>query len=89
MGVVGSATLLTSVANEEIIPAPPAEWDIGYNFYRFELLNDQGCSIIVNGSDPMYLRPGQGFETQKGDEIVRSIKIVEDGVTFNWMGHLG
>ena len=87
VAVYGSATLLTSVANEEIIPDPPLNWDIGYSFYKFEMLNDMACTIKANGSDPVYIRSGQGFKTVEGDAPIKSFVIVEDGVTFNWIGH--
>ena len=84
---MGSSGILTSVANAEIIPSPPSHWSGKYYFYKFTFMNDQECKIIINDSNmQIYLRAGQGFEMNEVDASIHSFKIVESGVTYNWMG---
>ena len=86
--IIGSAALETSVAGAEIIPAVPLTWvNAYYSFNKFEFVNDQICTIKVNGGDPIYLRANQGFKTEKGDIQVTSFKVVEANITYNWIGH--
>lgn len=47
-GYKASPNLETSVANVNILPAPPAEWTKGYQFYKFSFLNDQDCHVLIN-----------------------------------------
>lgn len=60
-GYIGSPILEKSESNQEVIPSPPATWTIKYSFYKFSFSNDQECHVSINGGDPIYLRPGQGF----------------------------
>lgn len=71
--VLGSDEILTSVANAEILNRPVR---------NFELVNDQPCTISINGSDPIHLRALQGVAF----DIAYSVKIQENGITFNWIG---
>ena len=74
---IGSAALETSVAAQEIIPT------IQYGvIYDFEMLNDQACHISVNGGSYIYLRAEQGIQL----DMVTSLKIQENNITFNWVG---
>ena len=87
-GIIGSAALQISVAGAEIVPSPPITWvNVNYSFDKFEFVNDQICTVIVNGSDPIYLRANQGFKTEKGDMDITSFKVVEGAITYNWLGH--
>lgn len=91
MGIdyLGSPSLQTSVANAEILPAPPENFSLGkkYNFYKFAYMNDQDCSVLINSNTtPIFLRAGQGFETNEADAPIYSFKIVEAGITYNWLG---
>jgi hypothetical protein len=82
-GYIGSNSLQTSTANQEIIPSIP----IQYNLYKFQFQNDEDCSIFINKSAaPLFLRAGQGFEMDKNDAPIYSFKIVEADITFNWIG---
>lgn len=86
-GYLGSTGLLTSIANAQILPTPPSNWTRKYYFYKFAFMNDQECRIILNDSNQqIYLRAGQGFEMNEIDNPIWSFKIVESGVTYNWMG---
>ena len=73
--VLGSTALQTSTADLEILPANTA-------LINFELMNDQLCTIAVNGGTPIYLRALQGIHI----DVANSIKIHEAGITFNWIG---
>lgn len=86
-GYHGSENKQISTANEEVVPIPPANWTTKYNFYKFSFRNDQECHVIVNGSDKqLYLRANQGFETELTDAPIHSFKVVEEGISFNWLG---
>lgn len=76
--VLGSSALQTSVANAEIIPT-------GKTIINFKLMNDQVCTISINGQTAVYVRANQGIEIP----VVTSCKIVENGITFNWIGISG
>lgn len=71
--IYGSASLQTSVAGEEILNTI---------LYDFELINDQSCHISINGGPYIYLRALQGIQMP----VMKSIKIQEDSITFNWIG---
>ena len=87
-GIIGSSELETSVAGAEIVPSPPVEWvNANYSFNKFEFVNDQACTVIVNNSDPIYLRASQGFKAEKRDMNITSFKVVEGAITYNWIGH--
>lgn len=75
--IVGSATLVTSVANAEIIAT-------GTRVFNLAMQNDGQCTIIVNGNPPVFLRSEQGIFVS----VCSSFKIVEAGVTYNWTGVL-
>jgi len=73
--VIGSSSLETSVANAEIIPT-------NARIINFELLNDQVCTISINDQTPVYIRANQGVTLA----VVNSCKIIQAGITFNWIG---
>jgi len=83
---LGSPNIQTSVANEEIVPVKPANWTMGYSFYKFDFLNKSSCHIIVNNGDPIYLEANNGFSTTEVDAIISSFKVVESGILFQWVG---
>jgi len=86
--ITGSATLLTSVANTQVIPVPPVDWvNAYYAFYKFVFTNDIACTIKINGGDPIYLAAGQGFTVDKGDLVVTSFVIVTANVKYTWVGY--
>jgi len=73
--VIGSPSLQTSVAEVEIIPAKA-------RIINFELLNDQVCTISINNQTPVYIRANQGISIS----VVDSCKIMENNITYNWIG---
>ena len=77
--VEGSEDIETSVAGEEIIPS-----GVG-RILNFELLNDNECHININGSGYKIIRAGQGVAIP----VVKSVKIEENGITYNWIGIKG
>jgi len=84
--VYGSAALQTSVAEAEIVPTISGWENSGLAFKTFELLNKEICHISINGSGDIYLAAGQGVKFSFGDGTVKSVKITEDNITFNWIG---
>lgn len=84
-GFIASNTLKTSTANLEIIPTPPSTYyKKKYGCYRMSFLNDQDCTVIVNGTE-IFLRAGQGFETNEVDAEIYSFIIKESGITYNFV----
>lgn len=85
-GFIGSSVLKTSVANEQLIPTPPSNYyRKQYSCYRFSFLNDQNCTVIANGTE-LFLRAGQGFETDENDVEIYSFIVKEAGITYNFIG---
>lgn len=86
-GYIGSSSLQTSTANQEIIPAPTnSNWTHGYNLYKFEYANDQSCTVKINNDEEIFLRAGQGFKMDHMDSPIWSFVVKEAGVTFNFVG---
>jgi hypothetical protein len=85
-GYIGSPSLQTSTANQEIIPTKPAGWTHGYNLYKFSFMNDQDCVVVINNLAPIFLRAGQGMNVDNMDSPVWSFKITTSGITFNFVG---
>jgi hypothetical protein len=79
--IEGSPEVLASVANAEIIPA-------GKSYLSFQLLNDQDCTIKVNGSNPIFIRANQGFSSTFEHSPIYSFKIVEAAKTYTWIGSI-
>lgn len=73
--IKGSPSLQTSVANAEIVSA---------SIRNFAFMNDQACTVIINGGDNIYLRAEQGLFIP----VCNSFKITTNGITFNWVGVL-
>jgi hypothetical protein len=84
--IIGSSAKQTSQANAEIVPSPPQDWiNVVYTFKEFELLNDQDCTLIVDGGSEVFLRANQGFKYSSEHKPIKSVKIKEAGITFNWI----
>ena len=49
-------------------------------------MNDQDCHVSINDSSWIFIRGGQGFNTEPADDNLHSFKIQEAGITFNWIG---
>lgn len=86
MNFIGSEQVETSVANQEILPNPPSNWTVPYALTQFSFQNDQECTLIINGKDKVFLREGQGFTTGFQKAKIQSVKILEDGIAYNWVG---
>jgi len=86
-GIIGSDGIKTSVAGAEIIPDAIATkgWTEGYEIRQFSLLNNQACTISINGMSAVYLSAGQGLNIDDS-LLVSSVKIIEGGITYNWIG---
>jgi hypothetical protein len=81
--------MTTSSPNSEIIPSPPAElnWTQGYKLYKFSFSNpNQACHVKINGGSPIYLSASQGFEMDESDDPIESFIIVENGISYNFIG---
>jgi hypothetical protein len=88
-GFIGSPSLQTSVAGADIIPSPPSNYALGkkYSLYKLAFMNDSDCSVLINeNSAAIFLRAGQGFETNELDSPIYSFKIVEAGISYNFLG---
>jgi hypothetical protein len=85
-GYIGTPTLQTSTANQELVPTPPSTYPYkNYCLYRMSFLNDQDCTIILNGTTTLFLRAGQGFESNSDDLGITSFVIKEAGITYNFV----
>ncbi|MFS0776072.1 hypothetical protein ABC255_08710 [Neobacillus sp. 3P2-tot-E-2] len=54
-------------------------------YYKFSFNNGADCHIKVNGVR-LFLKAGQGFETDYVDALVTSVVIEESGIGYNWIG---
>lgn len=82
----GSSSVLTSAANEEVVPEAPSNWTLGYRFYKFSFINKNACVIKVNNGEEIYLETEQGFESDKDDQEVGSFVIVTPDTQYTWIG---
>lgn len=83
---LGSEAVQTSIANKEILPKPPKNWTMGYHLYKFSIMNYSDCTLVINNKAKLFLRANQGFNSDSQDASISSVKIVESGVEFNWIG---
>jgi hypothetical protein len=85
-GYIGSSQLLTSTVNQEIIPSPPSSKPFKkYSLYQMSFLNDQNCTVVINEDATIFLRAGQGFESDSEDMPIYSFVVKESGITYNWI----
>ncbi|PGZ96931.1 hypothetical protein COE51_16300 [Bacillus pseudomycoides] len=82
---IGSPDLLTSTANQEVIPPPPSNWTSGYRFYDFDFNNLQDCHVKINGSLPIFIHAGNGISVGVSGAPISSLIIVESGIQFTWI----
>ena len=80
----GSADILTSTSNQELVNLQSPNTAFG----KFSFMNDQSCTVSINGSLPIRLRASQGFDCEKRDYHINSFVIIEPSITFNWIGML-
>ena len=83
---LGSDKIETSTANQEIIPPPPAEWTSGYSLYKLSVKFYNDTNIIINGKTNLFFDAGECFEMERGDPEIRSLVIVDSGVSYKWAG---
>jgi hypothetical protein len=74
----------TSTANQELI-VNLSGWTKAPEYYRFSFINDQDCTVKVNGNT-IPLRAGQGFESGKDDASIKSFILVTANVSFSFVG---
>lgn len=80
----------TSTANQEILPIIEASWSNPRGkYYEFSFLNTQACTVIVNERDTNVLDAEQGFQIDDNDVNIKSVVIVEPGITYKWAGKYG
>lgn len=75
----GTSQIEVSNSNEEVIPKNTI-------FYKFSFLNEEDCTVKINGSDPIFLRAGIGFSTNQVDSEINSFVVVESGIEYFWIG---
>lgn len=85
-GYKGSPELQISTANQEIIPAKPANWTGGYKLYKFSFDNKQDVTVRLNNETTLFLEAEQGFEMERGDAPIFSFVVITSGVQFLWVG---
>lgn len=86
-GYLGSEQILTSVANEEVLPPIPigSNWTNGYMCGIFEWLNEQDTVVLINNKTRVFIRAGQGFKIGNGSKAIHSFIIESAGVNYNWI----
>lgn len=75
----GSPSIQTSEENQELVPEKTA-------FYKFSFEPFSECTVKINGSDPILVRPVRGFTMNEVDAYINSFVIVEAGIEFAWIG---
>jgi hypothetical protein len=85
VGYLGTDSIKTSVANEELVPVKPEHWTRGYSFYKFSFVNKQACKVIINGESTIFLDAEQGFEMGEVDALVKSFVIVEPDIEYQFI----
>jgi len=86
-GYLGTDTLKTSTAMQEILPTPPSSYQYKkYNLYKFSFMNQQDCTVIVNGATTLFILAGQGFEITEIDQPINSFVVKESGITYTYIG---
>lgn len=86
LGYLGSPQIMTSKVNQEVIDSKPVSWTHGYKLYKFSFDNTQNCTVIINKKAIVFLKAGQGFEMNVGDEPIHSFIVMESGIEFTWIG---
>lgn len=84
-GYIGSSSIQTSVANQEIIPNSPSTWSTKYSLYKFSLDNYSDCTVTINGGNNIFIPANKGFNIDETDAPIYSFKIVESGILFNFI----
>jgi hypothetical protein len=86
-GYLGTDSVKTSVAGQELLPSKPVDWTESYKLYKFSFINyDLDCSVLINNETTIFLKANQGFEMSEEDEAITSFKILTNGVSYTWIG---
>lgn len=83
----GSPEMQTSTANEEVIPTME-EWSYPrIRFKDFGFMNNEDCTVSIQGSEPIFLRANQGFEfIGNGITYIDSFIVIEAGIPYQIIG---
>jgi len=85
-GYLASDKILTSTANQELVPPRKVGWTEGYKIRKLSFDNaEQACTIIINNETTAFLKIGQGFEMGYDDVPIHSFIIKEAGVKYSWV----
>lgn len=91
--IVGCPELMVSNAMEDIMPQIPSKWSVPVKFKNFSFMNQQDCTVILNGrssltdeDNKIFLMANQGLNIFDDDIDVESFVIVEDGIGYNYVG---
>jgi hypothetical protein len=84
-GYLGSPDIMVSAANQEVVPTAPVSWTLPYQLYKFSFYNTEVCHVSINGGDWIYLKAGQGFNSELNDANITSFKIQEAGIHYNFI----
>lgn len=86
---LGSSSLQTSIAMQELAPEKPSHFTVPYHIRKLSFRNDEhDCTVILNGETEIFLKAGDGFEIGYDDPPITSFKIKESGVNFRFIGTL-
>lgn len=86
-GYFGSASVLTSTANKELIQQHrPSGWGANINAYWFSFDNVQDCTVKINGSGAIFIAAGEGFKIDPQFDPIYSFVIVEADITYRYQG---
>ena len=81
----GSAELLTSVGNEDLIVAKKTSLGRSYlETTYFQFYNVEDCVVQVNSGDSIFIGAGEGMEFK--DEKLDSFKIISANVQYRYTG---
>lgn len=84
-GYLASPELQTSSGNHEIVPNKPDRWTNGYRLRKLSFDNVEECTILINDEIEVFLKAGQGFNTDYSDPPIYSFVVQEEGIQFNFI----
>ena len=83
----GSASLLTSVGDDELIQQHKPTGIDTFEAYKFSFINYANCTVKINGSDDaIYLNANQGFSCDYYDAPISTFTVVTAGIHYNYIG---
>lgn len=81
----GCSTLMTSTANQEIVPEIPDTDGVRYTFTSFSFFNLEDVQVIINNDETHYFVAKTGFQTNSLNTRINSFVIVTPNVNFTWI----